>query len=117
MDPKPPFGVPTPFKVVDFLLAPELETVLNQSELVLARSGYSTLLDLAILDKKAFFIPTPGQYEQEYLATRSKQLQVAAFETQNKFSLEKLRQTTDYKGSESFSKPKDFKALFEIFYS
>ena len=34
----------------------------------MARSGYSTLLDLAALGKKAIFVPTPGQTEQEYLA-------------------------------------------------
>jgi hypothetical protein len=27
-------------------------------------SGYTTIMDLAKLCKKAFFIPTPGQYEQ-----------------------------------------------------
>ncbi len=48
----------------------ELEHALNQSAMVLSRSGYTTIMDLAKLGKKAFFIPTPGQYEQEYLARR-----------------------------------------------
>ncbi len=51
----------------------ELEKAINESEIVISRSGYTTIMDLAVLEKKAFFIPTPGQYEQEYLAKRLKE--------------------------------------------
>jgi hypothetical protein len=34
---------------------------------VICRSGYSTIMDLIALGKKAILIPTPGQTEQEYL--------------------------------------------------
>ena len=37
---------------------------------ITCRSGYSTLMDLAVLGIKAEIIPTPGQTEQEYLAER-----------------------------------------------
>ena len=53
--------------VFDYLPARELERVIGQSRLVLARSGYSTVMDLVRLGKKAIYIPTPGQPEQEYL--------------------------------------------------
>ncbi len=53
--------------VFDHLPARELERVIGQSRLVLARSGYSTVMDLVRLGKKAIYIPTPGQPEQEYL--------------------------------------------------
>ena len=43
------------------------EAILN-SKIVLSRPGYSTIMDLAALGKKAIFIPTLGQTEQEYLA-------------------------------------------------
>ena len=36
--------------------------------MVICRSGYSTLMDLAVLHKKAILIPTPGHTEQEFLA-------------------------------------------------
>jgi len=36
---------------------------------IFCRSGYSSLMDLHVLGKKAVLIPTPGQTEQEYLAT------------------------------------------------
>ncbi|MBI9062355.1 MAG: hypothetical protein JEZ14_10245 [Marinilabiliaceae bacterium] len=39
-----------------------------KSALIICRSGYSTIMDLFAIDRKAILIPTPGQYEQEYLA-------------------------------------------------
>ena len=38
------------------------------AETIISRNGYSTLMDLQFLQKKAVLIPTPGQLEQEYLA-------------------------------------------------
>jgi len=55
-------------KVYDYLLTDELEQVISKSEVVLCRSGYSTIMDLSVMNKKVFFIPTKGQFEQEYLA-------------------------------------------------
>ncbi len=45
-----------------------LQALLEEASLVVCRSGYSTLMDLARLGKLAVLIPTPGQTEQEYLA-------------------------------------------------
>ena len=42
--------------------------MLNRARLVITRSGYTTLMELATLGKRALFVPTPGQSEQEYLA-------------------------------------------------
>ncbi len=53
--------------VFDYLSAGELGRVIRQSKLVLARSGYSTVMDLVRMGKKAIYVPTPGQPEQEYL--------------------------------------------------
>lgn len=44
------------------------EEMLNRAKLVVCRSGYSTLMELAELHRPALFVPTPGQSEQEYLA-------------------------------------------------
>lgn len=52
----------------NFLKGDELAEAFAQSEIVVCRSGYSTIMDLAALNKKAVLIPTPGQTEQEYLA-------------------------------------------------
>src|SRR6185312_15547679 len=42
--------------------------MLNRAKLVMTRSGYTTLMELAALGRKALFVATPGQSEQEYLA-------------------------------------------------
>ena len=42
--------------------------MLARSRVVVGRSGYTTLMELSAWGKRAFFVPTPGQSEQEYLA-------------------------------------------------
>jgi len=54
--------------VKSYLGRAEREDLLNRSKIVIARSGYSTLMDLCSLRKRGFLIPTSGQPEQEYLA-------------------------------------------------
>lgn len=50
------------------LSAQELQEAILSSEIVISRSGYTTIMDLIKLQKSAILIPTPGQTEQEYLA-------------------------------------------------
>lgn len=57
-------------EVISYLSGNALLEALAGAEFVLCRAGYSSLMDLAILQKKAILIPTPGQPEQEYLAKR-----------------------------------------------
>jgi UDP:flavonoid glycosyltransferase YjiC (YdhE family) len=45
-----------------------LAPLFAEASLVVCRSGYSTVMDLAMFGKPAVLIPTPGQTEQEYLA-------------------------------------------------
>lgn len=56
------------FKIVNHLPANEMNKAFQQSKMIIGRSGYTTVMDLAVLGKKAILIPTPGQTEQEYLA-------------------------------------------------
>lgn len=46
----------------------KLRELIQRSALVISRSGYSTIMDIVTLGRRAIFIPTPGQTEQEYLA-------------------------------------------------
>jgi UDP-N-acetylglucosamine:LPS N-acetylglucosamine transferase len=55
---------------VNYLTSETLNTAISQSDVVIARSGYSTVMDLDRMGKKAIFIPTPGQTEQTYLAAQ-----------------------------------------------
>jgi hypothetical protein len=41
---------------------------LKRADVIVCRSGYSSLMDLAALKKSAILVPTPGQPEQEFLA-------------------------------------------------
>jgi len=59
-------------KTFSYLTRDEREELLNRSKLVISRSGYSTIMDLAIIGTKSLMIPTPGQIEQEYLARHLK---------------------------------------------
>jgi len=58
-------------QVISHLPNSEMAAVFLGSKKIICRSGYSTIMDLASLRcvRKADFIPTPGQTEQEYLAT------------------------------------------------
>jgi uncharacterized protein (TIGR00661 family) len=69
----------------NFVLGKDLNKLLNQSKLIVARSGYSTLMDLANLKKETFFIPTPGQQEQLYLANHIKEQGIANYALQGGF--------------------------------
>lgn len=77
----------TNFSGVNFLNGSELQSLIEQSEIILARSGYSTIMDLATLGKKAIFVPTPGQTEQEYLGARLRAKGIAFSVAQGKFDL------------------------------
>ena len=50
------------------LSANPMHDILSKKPIVVCRSGYSTLMDIAFTGNKAILIPTPGQTEQEYLA-------------------------------------------------
>jgi hypothetical protein len=52
--------------------AANLQALLESAELIISRAGYSTLMDLRVLNKPAILIPTPGQHEQIYLMQRLK---------------------------------------------
>ena len=101
--------------IYNFMVSSELEIAFNESELILCRSGYTTLMDLAKLEKKAFLIPTPGQYEQVYLSVRMKNLGIAPSCSQDDFSIDLLSQVKVYKGFSGFNTNSDFRELFSLF--
>jgi len=62
--------VPANTLVVNHIATIELGAILTSSELIICRSGYTSIMELIGLQKKALLIPTPGQTEQEYLAQK-----------------------------------------------
>ena len=91
--------------IMNFLGSDKLEEIINQSKLVIARSGYSTIMDLARLGKKAIFVPTPGQTEQEYLGAKLMKERIALCVDQREFDLSiALRISNDFTGFSNIEK-------------
>lgn len=74
-------------EIRNHLPAEELQTVLASADVVVARSGYSTIMDLIALQKKAIFIPTPQQQEQLVLARDLMQRGIAQFQDQRSLDI------------------------------
>lgn len=101
--------------LLNFTTSSQLETFINESDIIISRPGYTTIMDLSVMEKKAYFIPTPGQYEQEYLAKRMKKLGIAPYCEQSQFTLNKLQDIKNYSGFSSLHSDVDFRSLFRLF--
>ena len=58
-------------KNIKILVNPNDEIFRNaviSSKFIICRGGYSSIMDLLSLNKRALLVPTPGQTEQEYLS-------------------------------------------------
>ncbi|MFL0353475.1 glycosyltransferase [Xanthomarina sp. GH4-25] len=99
----------------NFMTSSLLETSLSESKLIISRSGYTTIMDLAKLGKQAFFIPTPGQFEQEYLAKRLDYQKLVPSCKQEYFSLSKLETASKYNGLSDFEYHANYSKLFSLF--
>ncbi len=72
---------------------------MQKAKTIVCRSGYSSLMDLVSMGKKAVFVPTPGQPEQEYLAKKLKEQERFYACSQKAFVLEKaLEESLKYSG-------------------
>ncbi|MEI6765269.1 MAG: glycosyltransferase [Bacteroidota bacterium] len=60
--------LPPRVEIIDMADSERLLEIFATSSLIICRSGYSSIMDLACLGVKAVLVPTPGQTEQEYLA-------------------------------------------------
>lgn len=99
----------------NFMTSEQLEQTFNESDIVLCRSGYTTIMDLIKLEKKAFLIPTPGQFEQEYLAKRLKKNGHFPFAKQEEFKFKRIFETDLYKPFKHQAEPIHWKNLFCLF--
>lgn len=93
-------------EVYSYRTGRQLNEIMAASDLIVCRSGYSTILDLVALGKKTLFIPTPGQTEQEYLAELYEE---------NGISLRQKQQQLDLKTG--IEEAKKFKGFGEFPYS
>ncbi len=78
---------------VNHLNATELQAACESAEFVICRSGYSTVMDLAIVGQhNCIMVPTPGQPEQEYLADKLNAERIVYAVAQHEFNLESALQ-------------------------
>lgn len=84
-----PVHIPAHVRHYPILTKGNLETMLQGAAMVICRSGYSTIMDLVKLQKKAILIPTPGQTEQEYLAKQLHQQGCYPYLSQKDFEIDK----------------------------
>ncbi len=86
--------------VVNHLSTFLLGEAIQQSEFIVCRSGYTTIMELLALKKKMILIPTPSQTEQEYLANNLINQQLAISTSQANVDLNNLlhqAKTFEYK--------------------
>lgn len=86
-------------EIHNYLTSHELNNKMAACKLIIARSGYSTIMDLAVMNKKAILIPTPDQTEQEYLADLHQRQGSFYAMSQSEFELEEaLAKSESYRG-------------------
>jgi uncharacterized protein (TIGR00661 family) len=67
----------------------EINKYILESEIIISRSGYSTIMDLQKMQSKTILVPTPGQTEQAYLAKYLEEKKICFYQKQNEFDLNK----------------------------
>jgi uncharacterized protein (TIGR00661 family) len=95
-------------EIHNYMKANDLNIKILESEVLVARSGYSTIMDLVNLGSTAVLVPTPGQTEQEYLANNL--MQKGIFYTQKQAELnivEALESVKNYSGFGVFNRDKE----------
>ena len=85
-------------EIHDVLTSNLLNKKIMESEVIICRSGYSSIMDLVYLQKAAVLIPTPGQTEQEYLAKELMQQNQFFSQSQDDFDIQTaLKSYKNYK--------------------
>ena len=84
----PPAMIPDHIDHYKRVTQEQLGPILADASMVVCRSGYSTIMDLLALGKKAILIPTPGQTEQQYLAGHLHKQGIYYSVEQERFNLE-----------------------------
>ncbi len=105
-------------EMVSHLTSDELQKEILSSEIILCRPGYSSVMDLALMRRKAIFVPTPGQTEQEYLAKYFSERKIAYSVSQRKFDLNvALKESEKYSGFTEKYSGEEYKKAVDSFLS
>jgi UDP-N-acetylglucosamine transferase subunit ALG13 len=63
-----PINLPSHITYIAHATASQMQQVINKSQYLISRSGYSSIMDAAATNATCIMLPTPGQTEQIYLA-------------------------------------------------
>ena len=106
----------TNIEIKNHLPTSELNTVLLQSKMIISRSGYTTVMDLIKLQKRAILVPTPGQTEQEYLARYLHDNKIFYSAPQHNFSLlDELKKAMQFCFKKTTCSLKDYENVISKF--
>ncbi|MDX1666735.1 MAG: glycosyltransferase, partial [Saprospiraceae bacterium] len=101
-------------EMIDSLSGRELNEHMCSAEVILCRSGYSSIMDLHAIGKPAILIPTPGQTEQEYLAAHLMGSGMFYAQQQKNFDLRRgLEEVGKYPGFTSKRTPSSLEIFLE----
>lgn len=91
----PPAALPGHISWYGRVAGETLRSLIAGASLVICRSGYSSLMDLRALNRKAILIPTPGQTEQEYLAAEMQRMGIFMASCQQQADIRPLLSTAE----------------------
>lgn len=92
----------------------QLQSILAGASMVVCRSGYSSLMDIALFGKPAILIPTPGQTEQEYLAKKLHEDGIFMHRGQKDFELDTALEAADRFPFHRIGTPEDFRMFEQV---
>lgn len=96
-----------------------LQEEIEKAEWIVSRPGYSSMMDYSCFNKKLILIPTPGQTEQEYLASYYQENNRVVCMDQENIELKKALIESNKVGHFRYdsSNNRDWKKLFGFFQS
>lgn len=92
--------VPNNVSIYNHLDTAHMQQAIINSEFIISRAGYTTIMELFALQKKSILIPTAGQTEQEYLGSYLMQQGFCFCVDEKKFDMQstlKIAKKFDYK--------------------
>ncbi|MCL4376827.1 MAG: hypothetical protein M1409_00390 [Actinobacteria bacterium] len=87
----------------------EMNVLMNRSKFIITRGGYTTIMEIAELDKQsAMLIPIPGHTEQQYIARYLRKQKWIYSTNQYKLNLtEDIKKAMQYKGLPKMTKTRE----------
>ena len=75
------------YAIFSHLSRKRISALIKGAGLIISRPGYTTVMEVAVLGKKALWVPTPGQTEQEYLCKYLAEQDMYRYTQQKKLDL------------------------------